>query len=528
MTKEDKLSRGALKEYFKTGDRPTESEFGQFIDATINQTSDAVFVDKTFVGLGTDAVEGVRLTVGGDTHVKDASLTVDGNANVGGNATIAGGLTVTGETTLNGQINVNNTVVPSGPLNVEGNITMDVGENPTVYTGNGTGLPHRFLQLTSSPEDASPSGLRTGGLVVSGSHSYGTAGRNDLVVQGSVGIGAPTIDPSYKFQLYDGYMALLKGPQNVAPSLFIQNGNEGLGLSGDRIYKSGNQRLTIQSDDDIILWSPSGGRFGFGVFQPSRDVEFAGQVLFQGDIEARSAKVAVATIPNADNDLTPKKYVDDQVSTLSQSVSNTYATQTSLTTEVNSLNTKINNINTDLSTNYASITSIRERVPVGVIVMWNGSVPPPTWGLCDGTNGRPDLRSRFVVSYDTRHADYDAIGPSNQGAERVTLTKAQMPVHNHTTQDHDHDWNDPGHSHPRGDYNLLLKSDGYNTAKEKDDRHPSHPLEPNILDAGIIGHNYTGITFNGEKVIVDNEGGGESHENRPPFYVLAFIIKLAD
>ena len=38
-------------------------------------------------------------------------------------------------------------------------------------------------------------------------------------------------------------------------------------------------------------------------------------------------------------------------------------------------------------------------VPRGVIVMWSGSIAdiPQGWALCDGTNGTPDLRDRFVV-----------------------------------------------------------------------------------------------------------------------------------
>ncbi|UCG71206.1 MAG: tail fiber protein, partial [Thermoplasmata archaeon] len=31
-------------------------------------------------------------------------------------------------------------------------------------------------------------------------------------------------------------------------------------------------------------------------------------------------------------------------------------------------------------------------VPSGTIVMWNGTVIPNGWALCDGTNGTPDLR----------------------------------------------------------------------------------------------------------------------------------------
>lgn len=38
-------------------------------------------------------------------------------------------------------------------------------------------------------------------------------------------------------------------------------------------------------------------------------------------------------------------------------------------------------------------------VPIGGIIMWSGTVAaiPATWQLCDGTNGTPDLRDKFVV-----------------------------------------------------------------------------------------------------------------------------------
>lgn len=39
------------------------------------------------------------------------------------------------------------------------------------------------------------------------------------------------------------------------------------------------------------------------------------------------------------------------------------------------------------------------RAPVGTIVVWSGSVDdiPTSWALCDGQDGRPDLRGRFVL-----------------------------------------------------------------------------------------------------------------------------------
>jgi len=36
-------------------------------------------------------------------------------------------------------------------------------------------------------------------------------------------------------------------------------------------------------------------------------------------------------------------------------------------------------------------------VPKGAILMWSGNVVPPGWALCDGNNGTPSLRDRFVL-----------------------------------------------------------------------------------------------------------------------------------
>ena len=40
-----------------------------------------------------------------------------------------------------------------------------------------------------------------------------------------------------------------------------------------------------------------------------------------------------------------------------------------------------------------------QPIPSGGIIMWSGSIAsiPATWALCDGTNGTPNLKSRFVI-----------------------------------------------------------------------------------------------------------------------------------
>jgi hypothetical protein len=48
----------------------------------------------------------------------------------------------------------------------------------------------------------------------------------------------------------------------------------------------------------------------------------------------------------------------------------------------------------------------------GMICLWSGSIAtiPTGWHLCDGTNGTPDLRNRFIVAAGTTYAPGDSGG----------------------------------------------------------------------------------------------------------------------
>ena len=77
--------------------------------------------------------------------------------------------------------------------------------------------------------------------------------------------------------------------------------------------------------------------------------------------------------------------------------------------------------------------------PVGGIIIWSGSGDniPEHWALCDGTNGTPDLRNRFVLGASPNMAGNTGgsgeitISASTGG---TALSVAQLPSHTHNGQ----------------------------------------------------------------------------------------------
>lgn len=163
-----------------------------------------------------------------------------------------------------------------------------------------------------------------------------------------------------------------------------------------------------------------------------------------------------------------------------------------------------------------------DLVPKGIISMWYGSVAsiPTGWTLCNGSNNTPDLRERFVVGAGGNNTT-NATGTLNTsgynvndagGKDTVKLSTAQMPSHTHSIN-HGHTINDPGHSH-----SIPLKEDaGEHFA---DDAGGDSAPGTNTNSA------YTGITVNNHTGNSGSKGSGTAHENRPPYYALAFIMKL--
>lgn len=188
-----------------------------------------------------------------------------------------------------------------------------------------------------------------------------------------------------------------------------------------------------------------------------------------------------------------------------------------------------------LSANTVTVAGfpVNPLVPTGAIMMWSGTTAPTGWGLCDGTTystpggsiTSPDLRGRFVAGYYPAVADYDQPGNLSQGGvtggdtggeEFHTLTKGEIPKHKHVigTGTDGSSLSNPGdHSHSY----QARDGGGHETGNATDNLGYQ-----TYYTGGAGNHTHSGDTGDGT-----TDGlNGQPHENRPPYYVLAYIIKL--
>ncbi|WP_313162842.1 hypothetical protein [Kosakonia cowanii] len=149
-------------------------------------------------------------------------------------------------------------------------------------------------------------------------------------------------------------------------------------------------------------------------------------------------------------------------------------------------------------------------VPRGVIVSFWGDTAPEGWAFCDGTNGTPDLRHRFIKGSEdysryTGGSGSNTFTPSGSiTVDSHTLTINEIPSHSHNFVKRSSNNYGPGYFTPLGEQGSII------------DMTTAYWEQWLGKTGGDGGHNHTG-SFHGSSLTIDNE---------PQYYAIAYIMKL--
>jgi len=138
-----------------------------------------------------------------------------------------------------------------------------------------------------------------------------------------------------------------------------------------------------------------------------------------------------------------------------------------------------------------------EGHPIGTIVMWSGLLTtiPSGWLLCDGTLGTPDL-----IQFFARGSPPSTEPGTENGEDFHVLSSAEMPSHAHSVSG-------LGHRHNQELSSVAIAGGS----------------------TGLQGNSNAGLyTFNNENAggSFGSSGSNQQHENKPPFFELAFIQRV--
>jgi len=152
----------------------------------------------------------------------------------------------------------------------------------------------------------------------------------------------------------------------------------------------------------------------------------------------------------------------------------------------------------DNSTKVATTAFVQGAgLPSGCIVLWSGSVAsiPSGWYLCNGANGTPDLRNRFIVGAGSTYS----VGGTGGSADAIVVS------HTHTATDSGHTHNVAIPAYAGTDAGGGAIADGTSS--------------PTSTVVNVTSNSGTA------SISVSTTGSSGTNANLPPYYALAYIMK---
>lgn len=162
----------------------------------------------------------------------------------------------------------------------------------------------------------------------------------------------------------------------------------------------------------------------------------------------------------------------------------------------------------------------------GMIMLWAGSIAtiPSGWALCDGTFGTPNLRDRFVVGAGSSLA-VGAVGGSNTSSAEGSHTHTTVAAgsHNHTGTSGGTSLTIaqlPAHTHDvTGTGSNSVQGSGAQPVQ------PSTGTQTTSSTGSGEAHTHS-ISSDGSHTHTINDAASHTHTVTPPYYALAYIMKL--
>jgi microcystin-dependent protein len=142
-------------------------------------------------------------------------------------------------------------------------------------------------------------------------------------------------------------------------------------------------------------------------------------------------------------------------------------------------------------------------IPTGLISLWSGAIGsvPAGWYLCDGTNGTPDLRDKFLVGAGSTYS----VNATGGTADAIVVS------HTHTASS---SVSDPTHVHT-----ATVNAGTGGGSGPVFGAQAGGPSSSNVATTNAAS---TGVSVS---TTITSAGTSGTNQNLPPYYALCYVMK---